>query len=99
MHLLELAKAEKDGRLVVLPAKTVFELVFDAGPDCDLRCPGSFGDGGGVCDLCEKSEPCIYEVPCKQEHLALIGKTVFLAREEAEAAAAQKGASNETDSV
>lgn len=34
--LEELAQAEQDGRLVVLPSKTVWELTMDAGPDCDL---------------------------------------------------------------
>ena len=37
-RLRELAEADRDGRLVVLPAKTVFELTWDAGPDCDLIC-------------------------------------------------------------
>ena len=32
-RLRELAEADRDGRLVVLPAKTVFELTWDAGPD------------------------------------------------------------------
>lgn len=31
-RLGELAKADREGRLVVLPAATVFELVWDAGP-------------------------------------------------------------------
>ena len=71
--------------LVVLPAKTVFELVWDAGPDCDLVCPVSI-DGHGCCDFCDKGELCIYERKCLQEHIEQIGKTVFLTREEAEAA-------------
>ena len=33
-RLRELAEADRDCRLVVLPAKTVFELTWDAGPDC-----------------------------------------------------------------
>lgn len=84
-RLRELAGADKDGRLVVLPCKTVFELTWDAGPDCDLVCPVSI-DGHGCCDFCDKGELCIYERKCLQEHIEQIGKTVFLTREEAEAA-------------
>lgn len=84
-RMKELAEADKDGRLVVLPCKTVFELTWDAGPDCDLVCPVSI-DGHGCCDFCDKGELCIYERKCLQEHIEQIGKTVFLTREEAEAA-------------
>ena len=84
-HLRDLIQAEHDGMLVVLPAKTVFELVWDAGPDCDLVCPVSI-DGHGCCDFCDKGELCIYERKCLQEHIEQIGKTVFLTREEAEKA-------------
>ena len=84
-RLRELAKAEKDGRLVVLPCKTVFELTWDAGPDCDLVCPVSI-DGHGCCDFCDKGELCIYESKCRQENIEQIGKTVFLTREEADEA-------------
>ena len=83
--LRELAEADKDGRVVVLPTKTVFELMWDAGPDCDLVCPVSI-DGHGCCDFCDKGELCIYESKCQQEHIEEIGKTVFLTREEAEKA-------------
>lgn len=79
----EWIKADKAGRLVVLPAKTVYELVWDAGSNCDGICPVSI-DGVGCCDFCDAGELCIYEVPCKQEHIGNIGKTVFLTREEAE---------------
>lgn len=84
-RLRELSDADKDGRLVVLPAKTVFELTWDAGPDCDLVCPVSI-DGYGCCDFCDKGKLCIYERECQQEHIEQIGKTVFLTREEAEKA-------------
>lgn len=84
-RMKELAKADKDGRLVVLPAKTVFELTWDAGPDCDLICPVSV-DGEGCCSFCDKGELCIYERKCLQERIEQIGKTVFLTREEAEKA-------------
>ena len=84
-RLRELAEADKDGRVVVLPGKTVFELTWDAGYDCDLACPVSI-DGNGCCGLCDKGELCIYERKCQQEHIEQLGKTVFLTREEAEAA-------------
>lgn len=84
-RLRELAEADRDGRLVVLPAKTVFELTWDAGPDCDLICPVSV-DGEGCCSFCDKGELCIYERKCRQEHIEQIGKTVFLTREESEKA-------------
>ena len=84
-RIIELAEADKDGRLVALPAKTVFELTWDAGPDCDLICPVSI-DGEGCCSFCDKGELCIYERKCRQEHIEQLGKTVFLTREEAEKA-------------
>lgn len=84
-RLRELAEADKGGRAVVLPAKTVFELTWDAGPDCDLICPVSV-DREGCCSFCDKGELCIYERKCLQEHIEQIGKTVFLNREEVEKA-------------
>lgn len=83
-------KAEQDGRLVVLPAKTVFELTWDAGPECDIVCPVSI-NGEGCCDFCDKGKLFVYERTCTQELLKELGKTVFLTREEAEAALAGKG--------
>ncbi len=71
-RLKELVQAERDGRLVVLPCKIVYELVWDV----------------------EKERFCISKCACKQEHIDQIGKTVFLTREEAEAALAEKGAEN-----
>lgn len=82
-RMVELMQADKDGRVVVLPAKTVYELVWDAGPNCDGICPVSI-DGVGCCNFCDAGELCIYEVPCKQEHIGNIGKDVFITREEAE---------------
>ena len=81
-RLRELAEVDKDGRVVLLPAKTVFELTWDAGPDCDLICPVSV-DGEGCCSFCDKGELCIYERKCRQEHIEEIGKTVFFTHEEA----------------
>lgn len=81
----ELRRAWLDGRVVILPAKTVYELTWDAGPDCDLICPVSV-DGGGCCSFCDNGELCVYERKCRQEHIEQLGKTVFLTREEAEQA-------------
>ena len=84
-HLRDLLQAENEGRLVVLPSKTVWELTMDAGPDCDLKCPVDAYDEALGCDLCSKAKPFAYERPCTQERLKGLGKTVFLTREEAEA--------------
>lgn len=85
-HLRDLIQAEKDGRLVMLPSKTVWELTMDAGPDCDMKCPVDAWDESLGCDLCSKAKQFAYERLCTQELLKGLGKTVFLTREEAEAA-------------
>ena len=90
-HLRDLLQAEQDGRLVVLPSKTVWELTMDAGPDCDMKCPVDAFDEALGCDLCSKAKQFAYERPCTQELLKELGKTVFLTRWEAEAALAQEG--------
>ena len=66
-RLRELAQAEKEGRLVVLSAEKIFELTWDAGPNCDLICPVSI-NGVGQCDFCENGKLYIYERTCRQEH-------------------------------
>lgn len=93
-HLCELAQAEKEGRLVVLPAEKIFELTWDAGPNCDLICPVSI-NGVGQCDFCENGKLYIYERTCRQEHIEHVGKTVFLTREAAEAALKEREAEHE----
>lgn len=97
-HLRDLLKAENEGRLVVLPSKTVWELTWDAGSDCDLVCPVSV-DGNGCCDFCDKGKLFVYERTCTQELLKELGKTVFLTREEAEKALEAEfgGADHEAD--
>lgn len=85
---LELLEAEREGRLVILPAKEVYELTWDPGPDCDLMCPVSFG-GHGCCDMCTEGKVFAYKRTCKQEHIEQIGHNVFLSKEEAEAEAAK----------
>lgn len=92
-RLRELAQAEKEGRLVVLPAEKIFELTWDAGPNCDLICPVSI-NGVGQCDFCENGKLYIYERTCRQEHIEHVGKTVFLTREAAEAALDAMGGEN-----
>jgi hypothetical protein len=93
-RLRELAQADREGRVVVLPAKKVFEITWDAGPDCDMACPVSF-DGEGDCSFCEHGKQFVYERACKQEHIDQIGKTVFLTREEAEQALEEQNGENE----
>lgn len=85
-HIWDIIQAEQDGRLVVLPSKTVWELTMDAGPDCDMKCPVDAWDESLGCDLCSKAKQFAYERPCTQERLKGLGKTVFLTRQEAEAA-------------
>ena len=84
-ELAEMVQAKRDGRCVVLPAKTVFELTWDAGPGCDMDCPLNI-DGVGQCDYCDHRKLFVYERPCRQDHIERIGVDVFLTREEAEAA-------------
>lgn len=88
-RLRELAQAYREGRCVVLPATTVFELTWDAGPECDMICPVSI-DGEGQCDFCDHGQMFVYERKCTQELAEQIGKNVFLTREEAEAALKEK---------
>lgn len=76
--------AEEQGRLIILPAKTVFVVEWDAGEDCDMRCPQVDCDDY-PCDICPKGRQFVYERKCKEENINYIGRTVFLTREEAEA--------------
>ncbi len=87
-RIRELLKADKDGRIVILPAKTVYELVVDAGPSCDMKCPPElFTDDYGCpcCDFCDKGEIIVHGRDCRQDDVRQIGNTVWLTREEAEA--------------
>lgn len=88
-RLCEILQAETEGQCVVLPATTVFELTWDAGPECDMICPVSI-DGEGQCDFCDHGQMFVYERKCTQELAEQIGKNVFLTREEAEAALKEK---------
>lgn len=84
-RLRELVQAKREGRCVVLPAKTVFKLVWCAGGGCDMVCPVSI-DGKGCCDFCDHGTLIVEEVPCRQEHIERIGADVFLTHAEAQAA-------------
>lgn len=81
-RLKELCQADKEGRCVILPAKEVFELVWDAGNGCNLQCP--FCDDDNECSCCIYGELCIYKKQCTQELATHLGGTVFLTYEEAE---------------
>lgn len=83
-RLLELSEADKEGRCIILPAKEVFELTWDAGEGCNLQCPISI-DGVSQCDCCDYGELFVYKRKCTQALSRLIGNTVFLTEKEAEA--------------
>lgn len=83
-RLRELVEADKDGRCIVLPCKTVFVPTWDSGPGCDGNCPKGFY-GEEPCNKCSRGKMFVYERPCRQEHISLLGKTVFATREAAEA--------------
>lgn len=78
-------RAGKEDRLVILPAKKVYEIAWVPGPECNLICPVII-DGCPQCDMCENGISIARETKCRQEHLAEIGKTTFLTKEEAEEA-------------
>ena len=82
-HLQELVEADKENRCIVLPAKIVFELVWDAGKNCDLKCP-QVDSEECPCDICSKGELNIYSRKCTEDDLENVGKTVFLTYEAAE---------------
>lgn len=83
--LKKLVEADKDGRCIVLPCKTVFVPTWDAGPNCDGNCPIGFYDEE-PCNKCSRGKLFIYELPCKQEHILLLNKTVFATCEDAKIA-------------
>ncbi len=77
--------AEEQGRLVILPCK-VGDTVFRVIPKCIgsyIHCPF---EGGYGLDRCNNCDAFIKEESFRFFMLEDIGKTVFLAREEAEAA-------------
>ena len=81
-HLRELAKAEKDGRLWMLPCK-VGQTVYVIGESCDF-CE-TYLDEPERCMICEKGhyvEERVFELWMFSE----LNESIFLTREEAEAA-------------
>lgn len=95
MRAHELAKAEKDGRLVVLPVKIgdkIFRL-FDGEIQDLLVSNVIYRDGG--------SDACKILVECIPFHRSYwredFGKTIFLTRKEAEAALKKREADNEAN--
>ena len=120
-RLLELACADKAGRLVVLPVNTK-ETVYVVGEKRIMECfiaEVYIDDARGLeymvsfdcdndCDGCPFNswrQNYSGEYPCDGEYGdgcilgSDFGKTVFLTREEAAAALAQKGGTHEADSV
>lgn len=85
-HLLELKKAEQDGRLVVLPCKvgdTVYWLHNDVITECRVHRVQMNRTGLFICLKSKVSHGAFRVDIC-------LGKTVFLTREEAETALAGK---------
>lgn len=87
-RMIELAKADAEGRLVVLPCK-VGDKFYLVGKLCYLL--PTWCDRGGKCSDCEDHKPFIaeYSVQTLSQAVAIInavGKTIFFTREEAEKA-------------
>lgn len=91
-HMLELFQAEKDGRLIVLPCKPdAIAYQWKIGDDI----PSLFRfDGVAINEDGEITYQTHWEETFKPEDF---GKTVFLTREEAEAALKKREAYNEAD--
>lgn len=86
-RLLELADADRHGRLVVLPCK-VGDTVYVIGESCDF-CE-TYLDEPERCMRCEKGHY-IEERGFELWMLSELNESIFLTREEAEAALAGKG--------
>ena len=90
-HIRDLLQAEQDGRLVVLPCK-VGDRVFHVRrvTQAEAKRMGAPTRHRGIVYY-EDRPFAIKEKLCTKSDYVQIGKTVFLTREEAEAAMAQKG--------
>ena len=87
-HLCDLLQAEQDGRMAVLPVKKgtkIFRVVDIPEHKCQGRMRGHYFP----------STKRIYKGVMQWEDGSDFGKTVFLTREEAEAALAQEGGTHE----
>lgn len=82
-HIRNLIRADQDGRLVVLPCK-VGDTIWR------IKCFADWPDIG---------KPYVEADAFLYRDIHYFGKTVFLTREEAEAALSQKGGTHEADSV
>lgn len=76
-------RAKEEDRLIVLPAKMVYEIVWVPGAGCDELCPMII-EGEPQCDMCDTGSLAVRKTLCGQHHLENIGTTVFLTQEEAE---------------
>lgn len=94
-RLLELACADKAGRLVVLPCK-VGDTVYVIGESCDF-CE-TYLDEPERCMRCEKGHYA-EERGFELWMLSELNDSIFLTRDEAEAALAQEGGTHEADPV
>ena len=94
-HIRDLLQAEQDGRLVVLPCK-VGDRVFHVRrvTQAEAKRMGAPTRHRGIVYY-EDRPFAIKEKLCTKSDYAQIGKTVFLTREEAEAALAQEGGTDE----
>lgn len=88
-HIRDLIQAEKDGRLIVLPCK-VGDTVYVIGESCDF-CE-TYLDEPERCMRCEKGHY-VEERGFELWMLSELNESIFLTREEAEAALAGKGIS------
>ena len=93
-RLREWAKAEQEGRLIVMPCK-VGDTVYAIRPGCEI-CPFALVPcESEVTEFCGKDV--VRDLPFAIRWLEDIGKRYFLTREEAEAALAGEGGKHETD--
>jgi len=84
--LREYENKEEDGLMVVLPSKNMYQLVWDAPPECrKAECENVFDDVS-QCALCELSVRVVREVPSSPFLLRRLGLDAFLTEEEAMAA-------------
>lgn len=87
-HLRDLLQAEQDGRLVVLPCKAGSLIYVGRKPAIITRFFGYVRERYFHAVFCDENKG--IDIPFEE-----LGKTVFLTREEAEAALAGKGGKNE----
>ena len=98
-HIRDLVEAEQDGLLVVLPCKVGDTVYMPVGKWNTIT-----GYEADECDGFHIARDGVLQIKAKcysgnHETYGIPGKTVFLTREEADAALAQKGGTHEADSV